>query len=129
MSKQPFDVLVADPAALDITEILNRSGLEFGESAKGRYEALIAQGIIDIGQDPRRPGAKSRPELLIPGAYTYHLSFSRSRVTGRRVRAPRHFLLYRICAPSVVELGRVLDEGVDLVRHLPKAYRRGDGDS
>lgn len=122
MSKQPFEVVLADPASLDITEILDRSGLEFGEAAKGRYEALMAQAIIDIGEDPQRPGAKSRPELLIAGAYTYHLAFSRRRVPGARVKEPRHFLLYRVSAALVIELGRVLDESCDLVQHLPEGY-------
>lgn len=41
---------------------------------------------------------------------------------------PRHFLLYREVSPLVIVVGRVLDEGVDLVLHLPEGYRRTGDD-
>ncbi|MGP8245686.1 MAG: hypothetical protein ACLQVN_14355 [Bryobacteraceae bacterium] len=79
----------------------------------------------DIGDDPERPGSKERPEIMIGGARTYHLEFSRGRVSGSKVKEPRHFLLYRRRADGAIEVARILHDGRDLWRHLPEEYRRG----
>jgi len=60
-----------------------------------RAKALIKQALRDIAADLERPGSTERPEILIEGARTYHLWYSRGRVKGQGVKAPRHFLLYR----------------------------------
>ena len=65
-----------------------------------------------------------RPEIMIEGARAYHLEFSRGRVKGQGVKAPRHFLLYRRYE-RVIEVGRVIHDARDLTRHLPEEYRRG----
>jgi toxin ParE1/3/4 len=61
---------------------------------------------------------------MIEGARTYHLEFSRNRVTGLGVKEPRHFLLYR-CRGDVIEIARILHDSRDLARHCPEDYRRG----
>ena len=85
---------------------------------------LIKQAVRDIGADPERPGSKERPEIMIEGARTYHLEFSRGRVSGPGVKEPRHFLLYRRREDGLIEVARILHEGRDLQRHLPEDYRR-----
>jgi toxin ParE1/3/4 len=50
----------------------------------------------------------------------YHLSGSRDRVAGDRVKAPRHFLLYRI-ETGRVEVLRILHDSRDLAQHVPPA--------
>jgi len=60
-----------------------------------RYRALIGQALLAIEADPERLGSKARPDLLVEGARTYHISLSRTRLAGARVKEPRHFLLYR----------------------------------
>jgi toxin ParE1/3/4 len=97
---------------------------EFGERAALRYDALIKRALKDIGVDPTRPGSKERPEVMIEGARIYHLEFSRRRVSGQGVKAPRHFLLYRRREDGVVEVARILHDSRDLERHLPQEYRR-----
>ena len=97
----------------------------FGENAAARYGALIKQAVRDIGADPERPGSKQRPELTIEGAQIYHLEFSRARVSGSKVKAPRHFLLYRRREDGVIEIARILHDARDIQRHLPEEYRRG----
>ncbi|SRR5260370_39279739 len=124
MIKPRFEVYISVLAALDVTEILIWSAAEFGDAAARRYEALIVQALIDIGEDPQRPGAKERPDLLIDGARTYHLALSRSRVSGPKVKTPRHFVLYRHVAPDVIDVGRILHDSRDLVQHLPEDYQR-----
>ena len=63
---------------------------------------------------------------MIEGARTYHLQFSRSRVSGLGVKEPRHFLLYCRRSDGVIEVARILHDGRDLARHLPEGYRRMD---
>jgi toxin ParE1/3/4 len=99
---------------------------EFGARAALRYDALIKQALKDIAVELERPGSKERPEIMIEGARTYHLSLSRSRVRGSGVKEPRHFLLYRRRDAGVIEVARILHDGRDLQRHLPEDYRRMD---
>jgi toxin ParE1/3/4 len=77
-----------------------------------------------VAADPQRAGSSSRPEIAA-SARTYHLIYSRDRITKRsgRVARPRHFLLYRIRNDGLVEIGRVLHDSMDLPRHLPDEYR------
>ena len=110
-------------ARSDIALIVKRSFQEFGEMAAWRYEALIRQALLDIGDDPERPGSKQRPEIMIESARTYHLEFSRTRVRGSRVGTPRHFLLYRRRNVRLVEVGRILHDSRDLAASLPASYR------
>jgi toxin ParE1/3/4 len=111
-------------AQLDVKAILNWSRKEFGETAAARYKALIKRALRDIGANPERPGSTPRPEIMIEGARTYHLEYSRGRVEDQAVKAPRHFLLYRRREEGVIEVGRVIHDARDLTRHLPEGYRR-----
>jgi toxin ParE1/3/4 len=120
-----LEVRLTRTAQRDIKASLNWSRKEFGETAAKRYQALIKQALRDIGADPERPGSMERPEILIEGARTYHLEFSRRRVKGHSVKAPRHFLLYRRREVRVIEVGRVCHDSRDLARHVPEEYRRG----
>lgn len=90
-----YEVILAAPADRDFIEIMAWSVEQFGAAAADRYETLIGRALTDVGEDPFRPGARLRPELP-EGIYIYHLASSRDRVSGDRVKAPRHFLLYRI---------------------------------
>ena len=116
-------VLLTGTAQRDLSAVMAWSEREFGERAALRYDALIKQALKDIGDDPECPGSKHRPELMIENARTYHLKFSRTRVIGSRVKAPTHFLLYRLREDGVVEVGRILHDHRDLERHLPEDYR------
>jgi hypothetical protein len=96
---------VTGPARRDIAAILKRSLQEFGEAVSLRYGTLIR--LLDIEADPERPGSKKRPEILIEGARTYHISLSRTGGSGSRVKGPRHFLLYRHREDGVIEVARI----------------------
>jgi toxin ParE1/3/4 len=93
---------------------------EFGARAALRYDALIKRALKDIRSDPERPGSRIRPEIMIEGARTYHLSLSRTASADSRVKKPRHFLLYRCREQGVIEVARILHDGRDLDRHVPK---------
>jgi toxin ParE1/3/4 len=114
-----YHVAVTTPAERDLQDIFRWSEAEFGILAADRYEALIAQALADIAEDPVRPGAKQRDELFA-GIYTYHLVFSREHVSEGRVKSPRHFLVYRIVEDRI-EVLRVLHDSRDLDRHIPRS--------
>lgn len=116
--------VLAPAAEIDIQSILAWTEKHFGTSARLRYEALLIQSITDVAVDPDLPGSSSRPEINRT-ARTYHLFRSRTHATAatKRVRKPRHFLLYRSRDDGTIEVGRVLHDSVDLVRHVPEEYR------
>lgn len=104
----------------DIEAILAWTHGQFGEQVRLRYEELLVQAILDLADDPGRPGTLERPELS-KGARTYHLRHSRDHVSRAigRIRKPRHFLLYRVATDGFLEISRVLHDSMDLARHLP----------
>jgi toxin ParE1/3/4 len=107
-------------AEADIVEILAWSETQFSGAARRRYERLIVAALIDIADDPVRPGSIARPEL---GAdvRSWHLRGSRERARGPDgvVQRPRHFLIYRPIDTSLIAIGRVLHDAMELERHLP----------
>jgi toxin ParE1/3/4 len=124
-----YDVRLTGPAKRDLSGLMEWTVQEFGEGAALRYDTLIKQALKDIGTNPERPGSKERPEIMVQGARTYQLEFSRNRVNGSKVKAPRHFLLYRRRDDGVIEVARILHDGRDLQRHLPEDYRPVDAPS
>jgi len=117
--KRPaYEIVLAAPADRDFIEIMEWSAVQFGAAAADRYETLIGRALIDVSEDPFRPGTRRPPELP-KGVHTYHLASSRDHVSDDRVNAPRHFLLYRVVS-SRVEVLRILHDSRDLVRHLPE---------
>jgi toxin ParE1/3/4 len=126
VAKHPvLKLQITGPARRDIAAIAKWSLREFGEAAAMRYRTLIRQALLDIEADPERPGSDKRPELMIEGVRTYHLSFSRGRAGRPGVKDPRHFLLYR-CRGDVIEVARIIHDARDLEQHLPPEYRRSD---
>ena len=105
----------------DIEEIVARSEEHFGEAVADRYAQLIRHALHDLLEDPTRSGAKARPDLA-PDAYVYHLIFSRNRVVGEQVKAPRHLLLYRH-VDRRVEFARLLHDSRDIARHVPPGFQ------
>ncbi len=116
MNRVTYAVSITAPADRDFLDIMDWSTEQFGAAAADRYESLIGQALIDLGEDPFRPGAKHRPEIPTD-IYIYHLVSSRERVADDRVKAPRHFLLYLV-ATARVEVLRILHDSRDLAQHL-----------
>lgn len=129
MAKTPSRVALklSPDARQDIRDISRWSELQFGKDAATRYRALLVQALRDLEADPARIGSIERPELMVSGARTYHLSFSRSRAGQPGVKKPRHFLLYRSTAPGLIEVGRILHDSSDVRLHLPDGYRLAAG--
>ncbi len=115
--------IVSPGAEQDIESILRWTDEHFGERARLRYEAVLAEAIADLAKDPERPGSQQRPEIA-PGARTYHLWHSRKQVAASRgrIRQPRHLILFRVRGDGDVEISRVLHDSMDLATQLPPEY-------
>jgi toxin ParE1/3/4 len=113
-----FRYRLSEAAQGDIVEVLGWTHERFGETVRLRYENLIVAALRDVAAAPERPGSLARPEL---GARvrSWHLRLSRAHVEPvvNVVRRPRHFLVYRF-EPGLAEVGRVLHDAMELVRHL-----------
>jgi toxin ParE1/3/4 len=116
--------IVATAARHDIDSILLWSYENFGEQARLRYAALLAQPFFLVAEGPQRAGTVHRDEIA-PGARTYHLLHARNHVgpSSGRVKQPRHLLLFRLRADGCMEILRVLHDSMELIRHLPDEYR------
>ena len=116
--RRPHEVRISTLAFKDIGDIWLWTVEHFGHAAALRYETLIDQAIGDLADDPTRPAAKERPELL-PGVWFYHLAFSRAHVPSDQVvKSPRHFVMFRHLQPGVIEILRILHDSRDPGRHL-----------
>jgi toxin ParE1/3/4 len=113
-------------AEQDIEDILARSEANFGEQARLRYEALLEAGLQQIAADPKRPAVRTREDLA-PGVLTYHLFYARERARTEHgaVKRPRHLLLFRISSTTLIDIGRVLHDTMELSAHLPTGYAHG----
>jgi len=123
-----MQLVVAPRARADIENILVWTLEHFGRQMMHRYRKLMQSAIEAVAANPELAGSASRPEIA-EDCRTYHLFHSRKRAgeRGSRVRNSRHFLLYRVTATGVVEIGRVLHDSMDLEQHLPEEYRKPDG--
>lgn len=105
-------------AQSDVLGILRWSQEQFGESARVRYQALLASAFRDVSAGPEGIGAKTRPELGT-NVFVWHLRSSRHHVPPDvgTVHRPRHFLVCRR-VDAVVEIVRVLHDSMELSHHL-----------
>ena len=109
------EILVSARAKRDFITILNTSLTEFGPDAQAAYKALLDRALLDLAEDAERPAVQNLSDVKA-GVFGFHLRHSRKRVSGRRVRAPRHVILFRVRGRSIV-IVRVLHE-----RMLPSGH-------
>lgn len=107
-----------------IDAILLESARVHGIEAAGRYGLLILTAMASLGDEPHLLGSSEIPRSS--GVRAYPMRLSRLRVEpARRVRAPRHVIIYRVAADGAVEiLGLVHDRMV-----LSRAARKGVKDA
>ncbi len=91
-------------------EILRRSAIEFGALGRQRYEVLVEQALMDLLDDPSRPGV-----AIVAGRIHYHLRYSRRRVPRipGQVGRPRHLIIARVIDEALVVLALVHDSMED----------------
>jgi len=68
---------------------------------------------MEVVSDPDCVQAKRRPEIHA-NARTFHLT--------RPGQQARQFLLFRVTDEGIVEVGRLLYDGMDLPQHLPPGF-------
>lgn len=106
-----WNLRISKQTQREIDEVLAWTLREFGTHKYDEYRELIRSALIDIARDPSI--ARPRPELH-ESARAFHIA--------RRGKRARHFLLLRIVDDNIVEIGRLLYDGMDLKTHLPPGY-------
>ena len=103
-----------------IDATLLESARVHGIEAAGRYGLPILAAMASLGDDPHSPG--SREVLRLSGIRAYPIRLSRMRVeSARRVRVPRHIIVYRVAADGVVEIPGLVHDRMVLSRAACRA--------
>ena len=110
MIGQKWRVRLGAVAELDFANILKWTTENFDARQSRIYRDTLVLAIGELANGPDVAGSKARDEIM-PGLRTLHVA--------RHGRRGRHFLLYRIVEESIVEIGRILHDQMDLQRHLP----------
>lgn len=110
---------LARPAQVDLIAILRASAERWGAEGRRRYAALLAAAMRKAAADPEGPLTRRRTDLH-PELRSLHIRYARREAPDQKVRHPVHVLYYRIVAPDVVEIVRVLHERMEPSEHLPE---------
>ena len=106
-------------ARADIVATLRYSHVQFGGPARLRYQLLISTALSDVASSPRRVGSADREDIF-SGLRSYHLHHAkdRTKTESGAVGRPRHVVFYRIADDGVVEILRMLHDGMQATLHL-----------
>ena len=104
-------------AEVDFANILRWASEHFGARQAAIYRDTLLQAIGELANGPDLPGSKARNEIM-RGLRTLRVA--------RHGRRGRHFLIYRVVEGRIIEIGRILHDQMELLRHhLP--LRPGEG--
>ncbi|MGV3580648.1 type II toxin-antitoxin system RelE/ParE family toxin [Brevundimonas sp.] len=109
-----LSLAITEAAQRDIEDLIAFSRRRFGELRADRYQALLLAALLDLRDDPDRPGVRC-DDRLQEGIRLFHMRSVSRPVTG--VRSPRHWIVFRVRGPQL-RVMRVLHEKMDLVAHL-----------
>jgi toxin ParE1/3/4 len=112
MVERKWRVRFGGAAELDFANILKFTTENFGARQSRRYRDTLVRAIGELANGPEVGGSKARDEIM-QGLRTLHVA--------RHGRRGRHFLLYRVAPGRMIEIGRILHDGMDMQRHLPFA--------
>lgn len=116
---------LARAAEDQIDSILLESARLHGIEAATRYNLLILAAMAAIGENPLLLGSSDIPRL--PGIRAYPVRLSRKKVEpARRVRTPRHLIVYRMAADGVTEVLGIVHDRMVLSRAARWAVRDAD---
>jgi toxin ParE1/3/4 len=116
MIERKWRVRLGAEAELDFANILKWTTETFGARRSRLYRDTIVQAIGELVNGPEVAGSKARDEIK-RGLRTLHIA--------RHGRRGRHFLLYRAAPGRIIEIVRILHDGMELRRHLPSASDEG----
>ena len=116
---------LAKAAEDQIDAVLLESARAHGVEAAGRYGLLLLAAMAALGDDPGLAGSVEVPRLR--GVRAYPARLSRARVEpARRVRRPRHLIIYRVGSDGVVEILGLVRDRMVLSRAARKVARSAD---
>lgn len=108
-----------------LARLLSESLRRFGLDAMERYRLLLLTTMDFLGSQPRPAGSTAIERL--PGVRVYPTRLSRMRISPeRRVRSPRHIVIYRLAPGDGVEILGFAHDRMLLSRAARAALRRTD---
>ena len=108
---------IAQPAQIDLANILGTSAQRWGTEGRRRYALLLAAAIRVVAATPEGPLTQTRNELS-PGLRSFHLRHARVKAPQAKVKKPVHVLYYRAIQPGLIEIVRVLHERMEPSGHF-----------
>lgn len=111
---------LSEPAKADIVAILQTSAELHGAQARHRYRACLTAALRRVAAEPEGRLTVERAEFA-PGLRSFPIRHSRNESRETSVAAPVHVLFYRLAAPGLVEVVRVLHERMDPSRNVGAA--------
>ncbi|MGD9586733.1 MAG: type II toxin-antitoxin system RelE/ParE family toxin [Brachymonas sp.] len=113
MIKRIWTVRLSAAAEADFRQILRWTVDHFGSAQARIYAETLSTALKDLCAGPSIIGVKERPEIG-SNIWTLHVA--------RNGRKGRHFIMFRVCAAQdskVIDVLRVLHDGMDLAKHMP----------
>ena len=108
---------IAQPAQIDLADILATSAERWGTEGRDRYAALLAAAMRTVAGDPSGPLTHARNEIS-RSLRSFHLRHARSKTSHAKVRKPVHVIYYRVAQPGIIEIVRVLHERIEPSRRF-----------
>jgi toxin ParE1/3/4 len=105
---------LAIAAQADYHDILNWTAEQFGKAQAETYSNAIDEAVAALSAGPRTLGVRSRKDI---GHGLRSLHIARGRRKGR------HLLFFRADSRQneSIEILRILQDSMDIARHLPSA--------
>jgi len=113
----PASLRLSRLAEADLADILATSAERWGAEARHRYAALFAAALRLVAADPQGPMTRERGDLL-PGVRSFHIHDARGQGPVPKIKRPVHIIYYRLIAPNIVEIVRVLHERMEPGYHI-----------
>jgi toxin ParE1/3/4 len=82
----------------------------FGSRQARAYQEVLIEALVELAGGPDVSGSIARDDIR-PGLRSLHVTRGRRR--------GRHFVVYRVAQPNVIEVLRILHDAMDLARHVP----------
>lgn len=98
---------LSGPAKADLSRILRVSQTLHGAEARIRYRGLLTAAMRRVAADPQGLATLGRGELS-PGLRSLHIGRARDLSREAPAAAPAHVIFFRVHAPGLVEIVRVL---------------------
>jgi toxin ParE1/3/4 len=110
LTQSRWRIRLGAAAEKDFGRILRYTKDTFGPLQTDIYKATLLEALAALGEGPDVLGSAARDEIL-PNLRTLHVA--------RQGRRGRHFIMYRVSQPHVIEVIRILHDAMELARHVP----------